>query len=425
MRIFQQTPQFKNPKDVFYGWWLVGITVFTLTSVITPIFQGLGFFFVALEREFLWSRLILSIPFSLSRIEGALLGPLEGYLIDRLGSRRMIIIGFILLGIGFILFSFTTGIITYYGSFMIIFAGSGLGGWMPLVAAINHWFNRHRALAMAIGMLGMNLGALLAPLFGQAIDSFGWRTIAFSLGIIVLLLAFPIGFSVRNHPEEYGLLPDGDKPSENIAPDGQSSPTELDDAHEFTVRQALKTVAFWAISAAHGFSAISAVTMSVHIIPALTDRGMSSPEAGTVVLAIGVFGGFFQLLGGFIGDRVPKPPVIAIFIVIQALGMVTLASLNTGYAPYLFALLYGGGMGGRVPLLTAIRGDYFGRNNFATILGISQVPMNLAMMFAPLLAGWAFDTQGSYTIPFLALAALNLLGAALIFLARTPPKKPA
>ena len=114
----------------------------------------------------------------------------------------MIIIGFFLLGIGFILFSFTTGIITYYGSFMIIFAGSGLGGWMPLVAAINHWFNRHRALAMAIGMLGMNLGALLAPLFGQAIDSFGWRTIAFSLGIIVLLLAFPIGFSVRNHPEE-------------------------------------------------------------------------------------------------------------------------------------------------------------------------------------------------------------------------------
>ena len=144
MRIFQQTPQLKNPKDIFYGWWIVGITVFTLTAVITPIFQGLGFFFVALEREFLWSRLVLSIPFSLSRIEGALLGPLEGYLIDRVGSRRMIIIGFIMLGIGFILFSFTTGIMSYYGSFIIIFAGAGLGGWMPLVAAINHWFNRQK-----------------------------------------------------------------------------------------------------------------------------------------------------------------------------------------------------------------------------------------------------------------------------------------
>ena len=67
-----------RPNQIFYGWWLVGLTLITLTSIITPIFQGLGFFFVALERNFGWSRAILSVPFSLSRVEGAILGPIEG-----------------------------------------------------------------------------------------------------------------------------------------------------------------------------------------------------------------------------------------------------------------------------------------------------------------------------------------------------------
>ena len=149
---------------MFYGWWLVAITVFTLTSIITPIFQGLGFFFVALEQQFGWSRAVLSVPFSLSRIEGALLGPIEGWLVDRLGSRRMILFGFLVLGFGFISFSFIEGVAGYYISFLLIFAGAGFGGFMPLIAAINNWFRRHRAKAMALGLLGINLGALLAPL---------------------------------------------------------------------------------------------------------------------------------------------------------------------------------------------------------------------------------------------------------------------
>ena len=414
-----QTPQSTKPR-IFYGWWLVGITVFTMTLVITPIFQGLGFFFVALEREFRWSRFLLSLPFALSRAEGALLGPLEGYLTDRLGSRRMILIGFAILGAGFVSFSFIQGIVTYYITFLVIFAGAGLGGFIPLIAAINHWFVRHRAKAMAIGMIGINLGALLAPLLGLAIEEAGWRAVALGLGILVWVLAIPIALAVRDRPEVYGLRPDGDPPTSPAATEASADEAALEEDASFTVGEAIRTQAFWAITAAHGFSAIAAVTIAVHLIPAMTDIGMTLPMAGTVVLTFGVAGAVFQLIGGFLGDRLPKPPLIAVFVVIQATGMLVAALIQTVPGAYLFAVLYGTGLGGRVPLLTAIRGDYFGREKFATIMGVSQVPMNLAMIGAPIAAGYFFDTLGSYMIPFLGLAILNFLGAFLILLARKP-----
>ncbi len=407
----------KSPNQIFYGWWLVSITLFTLTAIITPIFQGLGFFFVALERHFGWSRAILSVPFSLSRVEGAILGPIEGYLVDRFGSRLMILIGLVILGAGFVGFSMVEGVLGYYVTFLVIFAGAGLGGFIPLIAAINNWFHRHRTKAMAIGMIGINLGALLAPFIGRAMDLYGWRTLALWLGIGVWLFAVPIALSVRNRPEDYGQRPDGDTVTYTRE---DMIDTEPDDEVDFTVREAVRTVAFWGITAAHGFSAIASVTIAVHIVPAMTDIGMSLPQAGTVVLTYGVAGGIAQLAAGFMGDRLPKQPLISIFVAIQGLGMVVAATIMTFTGAYIFAVLYGIGLGARVPLLTAIRGDFFGRRSFATIMGVSQVPMNIAMVGAPIAAGYLFDTLGNYTIAFLALAMFNFLGAGMILISRKP-----
>ena len=407
----------KSPNQIFYGWWLVGITLFTLTAIITPIFQGLGFFFVALERHFGWSRAVLSVPFSLSRVEGAILGPIEGYLTDRFGSRIMILIGLAILGAGFVGFSMVEGVLGYYVTFLVIFAGAGLGGFIPLIAAINNWFHRHRTKAMAIGMIGINLGALLAPFIGRAMDLYGWRTLALWLGIGVWIFAVPIAASVRNRPEEYGQRPDGDSISNRLE---YLEEAGLDDEVNFAVGEAVRTMAFWGITAAHGFSAIATVTIAVHIVPAMTDIGMSLPQAGTVVLTYGVSGGISQLAAGFLGDRLPKQPLIAIFVAIQGLGMLVAATILTFSGAYIFAVLYGIGLGARVPLLTAIRGDFFGRRNFATIMGVSQVPMNIAMMGAPIAAGYLFDALGNYTIPFLGLAMFNFLGAGMILIARRP-----
>ena len=101
------TPRLKTrPHDkshrIFYGWWLTGIAALVMVVGTVPVFQGMPVWFVVLERNFGWSRAQLSLAFSLTRVEGTIMGPISGYLIDRLGPRRMVTIGLLLIGIGFL-----------------------------------------------------------------------------------------------------------------------------------------------------------------------------------------------------------------------------------------------------------------------------------------------------------------------------------
>ncbi len=138
--------------DIFYGWWLVGVAAFLLTLMSLTVFQGLGTILVALERQFGWSRTALSGAFSLARVEGAILGPVEGFLVDRVGTRRMVLIGYILMGLGFIWLGQVETLWQFYASFITITLGSGLGGWLAIIAMVNNWFTRQRTFAMASAM---------------------------------------------------------------------------------------------------------------------------------------------------------------------------------------------------------------------------------------------------------------------------------
>ena len=128
------------------------------------VFQGLGTVLVSLERQYGWSRTALSGAFSMARVEGAILGPIEGVLVDRVGTRRMVLIGFILMGIGFVWLSQVDNLIEFYAAFMTISLGSGLGGWLAIVAMVNNWFDKRRSFAMSIAMSGIHLGGLLSRL---------------------------------------------------------------------------------------------------------------------------------------------------------------------------------------------------------------------------------------------------------------------
>lgn len=387
-----------------------------MTLIITPIFQGLGFFFVGLEKEFGWTRGMLSIPFSLARMEGAILGPIEGYTVDRIGPRKTIMLGLLLLSFGFLWFSWVPNFMHFLLAFLVITAGGALGGFMPLIAAINNWFRRKRSTAMAFGMLGISFGGFLAPLLGIAIDEFGWRIVARSFGVLVFLLIVPLGLAVRNRPEDYGQLPDGDVASDE---DYEEDEPEI----SIPVRIALKVRGFWLVSFAHGMTAVAPVTLGIHLIPALNDAGWSLSLAGSVLFAQALSTAIFQLLGGYVGDRVRKEPAITVCCCLQAVGILVLAiglSVESGSIIYPGIIIYGGGLGARVPLLTSIRGDYFGRDSYATIMGFSQIPMNLIMMGAPAAAGFLFDSFRSYTVPFVGLAVLNVLGGISMLWSRHP-----
>ena len=405
-----------TPGDVFYGWWLVGVAAFLLTLMSLTVFQGLGTILVALERQFGWSRTALSGAFSLARVEGAILGPVEGLLVDRVGTRKMVFIGYILMGLGFLWLGQVETLWAFYASFMLITLGSGLGGWLAIIAMVNNWFTRQRTFAMASAMSGIHFGGLLVPLLALGIEAFEFSGAATIIGVFLLIVVGPAAKAIRNHPEDMGLQPDGD--SENSS---ESVLTE-DEEPDFTAAQALRTPAFWILTVMQVASSVAIVTLALHLVPKLTDMGMTLSGAGTVVLTYTIVALPSQFLSGYFADRLPKTLMIAIFLAIQGIALTIIAFADTILLAYIFALLYGIGFGGRNPLTTAIRGEYFGRKAFATIMGISQFPMNIGMIGAPLFAGYMFDTTNSYVIPFSVFAILTFFGAFLMLFVKKPRK---
>ena len=402
--------------DIFYGWWIVGVAAFLLTLMSLTVFQGLGTILVALERQFGWSRTALSGAFSLARVEGAILGPVEGFLVDRIGTQKMVLIGYILMGLGFIWLGQVETLWEFYASFLTITLGSGLGGWLAIIAMVNNWFTRQRTFAMASAMSGIHFGGLLVPLLALGIETFEFRGAATIIGVFLLIVVGPAAKVIRNRPEDMNLQPDGD--TERLS---ESVLTE-DEEPDFTAGQALRTPVFWILTIMQVASSIAIVTLALHLVPKLTDMGMTLSGAGTVVLAYTIVALPSQFLSGYFADRLPKTLMIAIFLAIQGIAITIIAFADSVLLAYLFAVLYGIGFGGRNPLTTAIRGEYFGRKAFATIMGISQFPMNIGMIGAPLFAGYMFDTTNSYVIPFSVFAILTFFGAFLMLFVKKPRK---
>ena len=415
-------------RGMFYGWKLAGLALLVIGLASGPVWSGVGVWVKALEMHFGWSRAQLTGAFSLAQLEGSILGPLLGYLIDRLGPRRMVFIGLVITGLGFVLFSRTNNLLTFYVSYGLIMLGTAAGSWLPLMTVVNRWFIRKRGLAMAVAAEGSPLGGLLLlPVLAWAVtpSHFGWSTTALWIGMVFLALAFPISRFIRERPEGYGERADGD-PSPNASMSQievvRTAPRDIGsrDQPDFTASQAIRTSAFWLITFGHAFSSMLFATLTVHLVPMLTDQGLSLQSSANVFSAMMGVAAVFQLIGGYVGDRMETRVAIAVFGFIQAAGFTVAVFTESMPMAILFAVLFGAGFGGRNPLTVAIRAEYFGPNAFATITGISSAPMYLFMLAAPLFAAFIFDTQGSYMIAWLILGGLGSMSGVLFLLAKKP-----
>jgi len=415
-------------RGMFYGWKLAGLALLVIGLASGPVWSGVGVWVKALEMHFGWSRAQLTGAFSLAQLEGSIFGPLLGYLIDRLGPRRMVFIGLVITGLGFVLFSRTNNLLTFYVSYGLIMLGTAAGSWLPLMTVVNRWFIRKRGLAMAVAAEGSPLGGLLLlPVLAWAVtpSHFGWSTTALWIGMVFLALAFPISRFIRERPEGYGERADGD-PSPNASMSQievvRTPPRDIGgrDQPDFTASQAIRTSAFWLITFGHAFSSMLFATLTVHLVPMLTDQGLSLQSSANVFSAMMGVAAVFQLIGGYVGDRMETRVAIAVFGFIQAAGFTVAVFTESMPMAILFAVLFGAGFGGRNPLTVAIRAEYFGPNAFATITGISSAPMYLFMLAAPLFAAFIFDTQGSYMIAWLILGGLGSMSGVLFLLAKKP-----
>ena len=309
-----------------------------------------------------------------------------------------------------------------------------------MMTALNNWFIRRRSFAIALAMSVSTIGGIiLVPLIAWAIDpeQYGvdrWRTIAAGIGVVLMAMAFPVSRLVRNRPEDYGQRPDGE--TRPAAPETSDQTAALETSNlpedsaapnegSFTWQEAVRTRAFWLISFGHGCTAIVIVTLMVHLGVMLEARDFSLPLIGFVLSTYIGIGALFHVVGGYVGDRVLIRRALFGFAITQSVALVVLVLAEDSTAlVFLFAVLLGIGYGGRQPLTSAIRGVYFGRRSFASITGVSMVPVNIFLVAGPQFSGYMYDFTQSYAVPFLVVAALNCLGASLFLMLGAPQPPP-
>ena len=411
-------------RSVFYGWWIV-LSGGILVSMASGLFNtGFGFYVRPISQQFGWSTTVISGAVSLSRFEGGILGPIEGVLIQKFGTRGIIGFGLLCFGAGFMLLSEINGSIPrYYVSFLLMSVGSTLGTWSPVMASINNWFDNNRTKAISFTMVGMGLGGLFwTPLVGLSIERFEWQQTAFMSGIIIMGIGLPLSRLVRTNPEPYGYLPDG--VSDNI-PSVSSRSLLLDQNrdHDYTLREALATRSFWLMSWGHSLALMTVAAIGLHLVPYLqSDLGFSIGIVIQFTLILTFTQILSHLLGGFYGNKFPKKYIAAITMLGHAIALLILATAVSYWQVMLALIIQGISWGVRGPVVNSMRGDYFGRKHFPVIMGFTKFIMMFGMIIGTFFPGF-MDDQFSYRAAFLTLSAASSLGVILFLLMPRPQLK--
>ena len=413
-------------NGLFYGWWMVAVGCGI--RMLGGGFHLYGFtvFFLPITQELGLSRAATSLVFSLARAEGAIEGPLAGYLIDRLGPRPVILAGVILSGIGYMLLA---TIESYYG-FLVVYLGvislSFSAGFMhsPMVLA-NTWFIRRRALAMTLVSSAIGIGGtLITPLLAFSVYTWGWRWGAFLSGIGLILVGVPVALFVKRSPESLGMLPDGAAPSaaqpdyHSKAPGTKDSPSQSGEA-DFTLKQAMRTSAFWMIVLATTTRVAVFNAITVHFIPIMVWRGVSEQRAAALLAAMALMSLPSHLLVGWIADHVSKPRLMGLCMTIGAASIFFLAYGDGEWALWVFTLLFTF-MESIFPVGWATVGDFFGRKSFATIRGTMSFFYLWGPALGPVVAGAVYDQYQSYGPLMSGFIALSLVSGALYFMLARP-----
>jgi sugar phosphate permease len=410
-------------RRTFYGWWIVGAAIVLQALPSGLLMQAFGSYIVLLERDFGWSRTTLSGAFAAVRLEEGLLGPLQGWMLDRFGPRAVMRAGVIILGGGFFVLARIDSVLGFYLAFLVMAVGASLMGFLSITTVIVHWFERKRSMAMGLALLGTALGGFALPVVAWGLETWGWRAVANFSGVLILLVGLPVVQIVRRRPQEHGWLPDGRDPDapREVGADGVA--LDDDPGPVFTTRQALRTKAFWYISLAHTASVLVVSVIQVHFVVYVTqDLGLSLAVAAWMFTLQTATNLISRPLGGWIADRSSSRWVTIVAMLMHAVALLILAFSTNVWMVAASALLNGLAWGARVPVIVSMRAEYFGAASFGAIMGISSLVVTSGSVIAPVAAAWAYDALGSYTLSFTILAVLAGLGSLfLLFLPKPGP----
>ena len=396
-------------------WWIVIAGCITHAVNTGFCYFGMSAFFPSFEREFGWSRTAISGAFSLARVESGILGPIEGYIVDRVGAQRIMYIGIAVCVLGFFSLSFVNTLTMLYLAIVVgIVLGSSLGYLVPISVLIAKAFREKRSLAFGIFRTGPGISGALVPLVGWMIVSWGWRGAAVASAAILLTVGFPLAWFINRVYNQYESAALTALASDSSSP----NPARFADDPQYTLKEALHTKLFWLFSIAMAFRHLVTEGVSVHFVILLVDRGWSTAAASSLLGVSAMIGAPARLLMGWLGDILDKR-----HLAMALLATLSVSVLLMGWSahPVLFTtcmIVYSLAYGGLAALQEPIRADYFGTRAFATIQGVSRSVTTAGTFMGPILAGVFYDMTKSYTVAFAIFAVMSLVSMFFMFLAK-------
>jgi MFS family permease len=393
----------------YYGWRVV-------LAACLGVMAGFGSLFVytfavfvkPLSLEFGWSRAAISLGFGFAAVTLGLISPLLGRLIDRFGPRRIIlpcmaVFGFAIASLALL----RSELWEFYGTCIVLgLVGNGAAH-LAYSRSISTWFQRRLGIALALVMVGAGLGAMILPVFAQAIISgAGWRSAYLSLGCLAFLLGLPLSW---RYIRERGLVPQESHPADHSG---------------MTWQQGLRSYAFWIIVVVLFVGSISMNGAITQLSALLTDRGISPSGAA---LCASVLGGS-SLIGrigvGWLLDRFFGARVAFVLTLMSATGIFLLSRANAFPTGCIAAALIGVGAGGEAAITPYLLTRYFGLRAFSTLYGLTWTFYAAAGAIGPIILGRAFDSTGSYASLLVALAVVLSFAAAMNLLLPNYPISP-
>jgi MFS family permease len=418
-----------KPPLFYYGWVIVAVAFVTL-GMAFGVWYSFSVFFLAVIKDFGWTRAEASSIYSIFILSQALIGPLAGHLQDRFGPRKTIPFGTLLLSLSLVLTS-QVQVLWHYRLAYGVLAGVGVGilGFSSHSAFIPKWFERQRGLAMGMAMSGIGFGMLiLIPAVEKGISLFGWRTTYGLFAGLVFFLVMPINiiFS-RKDPMELRLSPDGDQPDGNQKRSKPKMVVKIVDAPwsqvEWTLKKAARTKRFWYLIGGFFFGSYVFQGTLLHCISALVDSGLSRPVAAYYFGILGLTGAGGKILFGYLSDRFDREKINNLAGIVTAVGLFCLILVGWvhGPTPLLFALLFGLGYGAAAPLFPSVSADIFLGKSFGLIFAVMGVGGGMGGAMGSFSLGWIYDLTGTYSLA-LGLSLVSLFLSCLCIWLAAPSK---
>ena len=376
-----------------------------LFSIVGIALYGLPFFYDFMVREFGWTRAQVTSGNALSKlVVGPVFGFIAGYVVDRFGPRRLMMAGIVMAGGALIGLSTVSALSMFYLFYLFNALGYVCGGPLPNQVLLSRWFDKSRGKAMGFAYLGIGIGGALVPLLAVWLEgAFGWRGALSALGVLMILVALPMAWFVKESPEGAGEA----KAAAPLAPLGP----------------VLRNRAFYllAFGSMCSIGAVGGTNQNLKLFLSL-DQGLAQGEVARIislVLACSIAG---RLLMGWLADRMAKKHVMVLIYLLVASAVPMLFHASSPQAIVVFAVLFGLGLGGEYLIIPLMAAELFGVKVLGRLMGIVLTADGVAEAVVPMLVAHLRDRTGSYHAGFLVLIGLALAGAAAVALLPRAPE---